>query len=899
MTYTSSKSDRMFAVHLLTTTAILASLALPALADAPTPDDGQATEIVVHGKKVQISPTLKAATTTTVLTSSEMARKPDQNVVDALSRTSGISVMKTDSVSPADGNHNGLDGAARGESSHVAIRGMSGSYNVTLLNGANAAQGLPYSRDLSLDLLPPSGLKQIVVSKTSTADMDGDAIGGTLDFQTPSAFDFKDGQSRIYAKAGVSELAQNYGVASGSGMVQFETAKRFGVNKAFGLYATAYYGKRNFASTMEDYQAGQWEFAVATDEQGSSPDGFYKPDNLLLTSLNAQFSKGQQTRYGGALSLDWRGDTTSLYLRATDAHSKIDQEVYQKGIQADGYSAATQRPDGLYQNAENDAEYHYWFETSPERSQLSSLVAGGNTNLGKLTADYSLFYSYATDAAPDHAEITYQTSGDNDLNGPFQLSYRDNYPIPLLSAAQLSRLNTNSLFVYSDDSGEYTSSFSKATKSGARFDLTYTLDSSLIRDVKFGGKYVKSERSSYSRDYSNLNFVPSGTTLANSTLISGSVIADKTYYPYILPTGNGSQLTALTAAAAQKVTLSDDDYNGNTLSGWESVASAYVLSHINYNQIEIQPGLRYEQTEIRNLFWTKADTGSHFDTSQTKYSFLLPSVHVNYRPTDSQVIRAAIWSSYTRPAFFQLAGGRQVSVSKGVTTITEGNPDLKAITALNYDLSAEFALPTSRFVVSTYYKDMDHYMYDRGRDLRARGNTTAGTTIINRPSNGGKASLLGIELEGDYRFTQLSGLMSGLSVSGNVTVQTSSVHLLDPGTDDKMPMAGAPNLMYNASLDYSHGPLDATLSYHFNGRTIVKYRFGDYGGRTMNEWSRATQTLDASLGYELRPNLKLTAAVTNLLNSYSYYRTVGQSTQTVPQIVRSGRQALVSVSYDF
>jgi hypothetical protein len=29
------------------------------------------------------------------------------------------------------------------------------------------------------------GLAAVVVSKTSTADMDGDAIGGTIDFRTP------------------------------------------------------------------------------------------------------------------------------------------------------------------------------------------------------------------------------------------------------------------------------------------------------------------------------------------------------------------------------------------------------------------------------------------------------------------------------------------------------------------------------------------------------------------------------------------------------------------------------------------------------------------------------------------------------------------------------------------
>jgi hypothetical protein len=42
--------------------------------------------------------------------------------------------------------------------------------------------------------------------------------------------------------------------------------------------------------------------------------------------------------------------------------------------------------------------------------------------------DYNAFYSWGENSAPDHAEITYQASADNDLNGPFTVAYRDRYP---------------------------------------------------------------------------------------------------------------------------------------------------------------------------------------------------------------------------------------------------------------------------------------------------------------------------------------------------------------------------------------------------------------------------------------------------------------------------------------
>lgn len=902
-THRSRRSGR----HVFLTATALSVLVTPVLAkaadDAAQNDKG--IEVVVRAHKNEIANTVKAVSPQVIVTAEDMQRYPDQSVVDALGRMAGISVMKTDSVSPSQGNHNGLDGAARGTGGFVGVRGLSGSYNVNLLNGVNAAQGMPYSRDIELDLLPPVGLKQISVSKTSTADMDGDAIGGTLDFRTPSAFDSKDGYNHLYVQGGFSELAHTYGVPAGSGLAQIETSHRFGNQGQFGIYATAYYGKRNFAGTMEDYQAGQWEYAVSTSEQGPSPDGFNRPDNLLLTSTNAQFSEGWQERSGGALTLDWRVSAdTHLYLRATSAHSDIEQSVYQKGIQADGYSAAVVRPDGLYQNAEDQGEYHYWFETAPSISNLSSVVVGGDSQLGHLSANYSLFYSYGSNSAPDHAEITYQTDAANELNGPFQVIYRDHYPIPLLSAAQLSRLNNSSLFNYSQGSGEYTSSGSSSGVSGGQLDLNYQFDNAIFKSLKFGGKYVKRTREAYSRDYSNLDFVPLDSTLATSSLITGQVIADKSHYPYVLPTGNRDMLTQLAAQAAAQVPLSPDDANKNTISGSEGVLSAYVLGRITYAELDIQPGLRLEQTRIRNTYWTQVDpdTGSisYFDANTTDYTQWLPSLHVAYRPTDNAVVRGAVWRSYSRPAFFQLGGGSQISKnSDGTTSITEGNPNLKPMSSTNVDLSSEWFNSSARISAGLFYKGMEHYLYDRGTDFRAHDIQTTGVASISEPLNGGRAKLYGLEIEGELLLTQLQGPLSGLGVNGNLTLQNSQTHLNDSQTDAIMPMQGVARVLYNAGVTYNFGAFDAALTYHYNGRAIVKYRFGAYGGASMNEWAQPIRSLDASFGYRVNKALNLRFAASNLLNAYSYYRTIGQTAEAIPQIVRNGRQYTLSLSYDF
>ena len=898
---------------------LLAMVAAPAAraagtpADAAAPEtadaDGETRSIVVSGQAAR-TVKMEAPGTTAVLAPEDLVRQPNVSVVDALARVAGISVSPTDFFgTPSSGNHGGLDGAARGGASFVYVRGLSGSYNVNLINGANAAQGMPYSREIQLDLLPPVGLAAVVVSKTSTADMDGDAIGGTIDFRTPTADNFKDGHVGVTLQGGVSQYGLDYHVPAASGMAQAEYSTHLGADHQFGIYATGYYGKRYFASTMVDFQAGQWEYAVSDGEQGSNPAGFSKADNLLLTSTNAQFTEGHQTRFGGALSLDWDMGSTKLYLRGTVAESNIRQIIYQKGIQADHYSSPTIRPDGLYQNGESDAAFHYWVETAPAESALDTAELGGKTQSGALTLDYAGFWSWAKSAAPDHAEVSFETSAANQLNGPFSVTYRDGYPIPALSAAQLARLNNSSLFLKADGSGEYTSSRSTANKLGGRLDAELALGDGVLKAVKAGVKFVRSSRATYSRDYSGLSFIDTGTPLSASPFARNTIAAiDQKYYPYSFVRFDGEALTNAAAKAASTVTLSPDDYNGNTMSGHENVASAYILARIETGGVAIQPGLRFEHTQIDNRFWNtvsvddgaSASQTSGWGSSRTRYDMLLPSLHADWHPWQGGILRGAIWRSYTRPAFFQLAGGTQTELnSDGTISITQGNPDLRPVTSWNFDLNLEHESHGFSGSIAAFYKAIGNYLYDRGTNYRAQEIASSGVSSISKPMNGGNAALYGLELAGRYQLTELPGWASGFGVSGNVTFQHSWAHLLDSGTDATQAMQGVPKFLANASVFYEGKTVSANLAYRYNGALVAAYRFGTWGGAAMNDTQRATHSVDASVGYTLSPDVRLSVQASNIFDDISYYRTVSPTSEVVPQIVRWGRtfQATLSAAF--
>jgi TonB-dependent receptor len=186
-------------ILLLCTAAVPALLASPAAAA----DDAAADTIVVTGQRLSTASAIEekrvAVSVVDVKSADDLGKRPAANVADALARIPGISVIVNQDT---------------GEGEYVTVRGLSGTYNAVMINGVRVAQTDPSSRDVSLNVLPPNGLAAIRVTKTLTPDQDGDAIGGTIDFRTPTAYDFRDRSTfRLYANGGWNDRARSAGEA--------------------------------------------------------------------------------------------------------------------------------------------------------------------------------------------------------------------------------------------------------------------------------------------------------------------------------------------------------------------------------------------------------------------------------------------------------------------------------------------------------------------------------------------------------------------------------------------------------------------------------------------------------------------------------------------------------------
>jgi TonB-dependent receptor len=858
---------------------------------------------------------MAANNTASVLSAEDLQYTAVHNIAEALGLMPGVSVINT-----GQSYFGGIDGAARGEGMFASVRGLNAEYNVNLINGVNVAQGMPYSRSVQLSLLPPSGLQTIVLNKTSTAAMDGDAIGGTIDYRTPTAFDYRDNGGSVTVSGRVESRARDYGENGlGSGAAA-EYHFRFGSDNQFGLYASGYYDERSYVNSevagATAANEGHWEYS-RTDASGNLAAGYDPQQALQGTGLYVGYSEGSTRRYGGNASFDWHLDEDlQVYARATYAYAKTEQNTGYTQLVPTKVSYSQIGSTGVYQPVIGSYATRYWYETNPEVADLATFQVGADKRAGNWTFSPNVFYSFGDNDRPDHVEISartdqYSSSANANYGASQFLSYDgEGFPVPLLTSEMSSKVNDIG-GLYARRTGQLDKQYSGQKKGGAKLDVRYDVDDGALRNVQFGVKYSDSARKYTDHDWTTGKYTD-GTLLEDTGLITG-------YYASVYP-GKYDWSTvklsnsALKALIAENLTDASFDscsslqgYDCNTMRGKEAVAAAYMMANFSYGDLEIIPGLRYEYTRIRNTYWVSPEdddgneVAGYFDRNRTTYSVPLPSVFLNWRPSDNSVYRASAWTSYTRPAFVQLGGGVNYDVSSdGVTTITEGNPDLKPIKSLNLDLSGEWSNEVGgHAMLGVYYKHLRDYIYESGSDAANESSFIESSSVTYvRPENGGDGEVYGLEASLRQRFQGLPELLDGLGVSLNATRQKTRVDLGMDGFHSER-IQNAPDLMANAELFYEHGPVSINLSWHYAGEYVSSYDYLNQGADWDNLWVKPSRRVDLHVGYTFGERWRADLSVSNLTKEVSYWAHVGHNSTALSDIVDAGMTGLLTLKYAF
>lgn len=242
-----------------------------------------------------------------VMSAKAIELSPDITVANVIQRMSGVTVERNSS----------------GEGQYAILRGMDKRYNYTLINGVKISSPDNKDRFVPLDIFPSEMLDRLEVTKSLTADMEGDGIGGAVNLVMKDApterqltanlstgynsmyFD-RDFQSFDWNKIVKQSPDERRGTTQTGSKVTADdfspaslhtTAKRPLPDLTAGLS----YGDRFFQNRLGVMLAGSF----MNTHRGRESEIVYKPGESLRNGITYRNYSVQQTRIGTHLKLDY------------------------------------------------------------------------------------------------------------------------------------------------------------------------------------------------------------------------------------------------------------------------------------------------------------------------------------------------------------------------------------------------------------------------------------------------------------------------------------------------------------------------------------------------------------------------------------------------------------------
>ncbi len=815
------------------------------VATAAAADTAEASDVVVTGTRAGERKAIEEKRTADnfvdAIFANDVGKLPDQNVAEAVRRIPGLSVAND-----------------QGEGRYVIVRGINPDLVNVTLNGMTLPAPEPEGRQVKLDDIPSALINAVVVTKSLTADQDANAIGGSVDIRTLSAFDRN---KPYFADARVA-----YGWSKLNGKHPYEgdvqVGGLFGPDGQFGAVLSVNYSKRPIES--ENFQ-GSTNYRAPT-----AANGFVVPDQYGLRDYNLT-----RTRKGAVLNLDWRpSDTTKIFLRFT--YSAFDDNETRDQFIIDNQSAFTNQTatTGTFRGRGSVR-----VRRRQESDNTKSVQGGGEFAVGPGQLAISGGYARAQKRDPLRSEYNFRTGG-TALTVNYDVSDAPYDFVPTTSLAQTA---------YTLNSVNYDRRLAVERLAQGRVDYTIPVAfGSGGSSVKIGAKYLDRHKTN-NRDYETYSL----TSGRSFTLANVSYLGDTSFYggDYSFgPRIGYDTAEAFLAANPRTVTLNAAGSVNNSLANdydvKERIIAGYAMATLKFENLTLVPGVRVEHTRDRSqakLITATTSASSGFNSFGSKqYTDVFPGLNARYDVGDDLVLRAAVTTAIGRPNYGQLAPFVSVDATTSPVSVAQGNPDLKPYKALNFDGAIEYYLPGQGLIsVGGFYKKLDDPIYQQV--LLGQTGSFAGQSLTNAsvstPLNIDKAKVYGIEVNLQTRFTFLPSPLDGFGVSANYTRIWGNGNGTVLGATSRtgdIPLFLQSKHVGTAQVFYE--------KYGFAVRAAYSYRsaYLDTLGATaaQDQYTDRNGQLDVNASYQVTPELTFFANATNLTDA-PWRRYIGTKAQLV------------------
>jgi len=784
---------------------------------------------------------VEAPNVVNVLAGDVIRALPNANAAEAAARIPGVTTERDE-----------------GEGKFVQVRGTEPRLTNVTIDGAHVPGTQFGDRMPKLDDIPSDVLAAVEVSKTLTADMDADAIGGSVNLVTKTPEGAPQGY--ISGQYGAITLLNKNQYQGG-----FAYGGRYGSDKQFGFLLGGSADRNNRTSN-------DLEPAWSTDANG-------RPIPIEWSQRDYEY---RRNRYGLGGDIDYRFPGGSaialkgLYSLFQDYGTTYNNDVA-TGVTGSSYGA----------NGDSAGVGATGYGTGAEvtrmafrRTPVEQLIGGnlsGRTTWNGITAKVTLNASHTSSTLKDYRFQPFVYDGPNGqgLTVAYDASNTQvptfHYATPAMTAA----VNDPANFALSD---YFT--IDRRTRGrdlGAALDFTapWHQESDWSSVLGFGGK-VRDEN----RTHTKLGgFWYGGDPLALPSALSS--FSDPQYYSYashafsIGPMPN--EATARAYENAGHNFQNGTDTVGNalaSLTGAERIYAAYVSDKVTAGPAELYLGLRVENTHASYVGHAATlDTAGNLQSltavpgSQT-YTDLFPSAQIKYTFAPGTDARIAVTRGIARPDFTSLAPSLQGTLGGSKSdpaNLSVGNPNLRPQHAWNYDFLVEHFFPSVGVISGgVFYKSLTDFIFNQTFTYNGPDQVFAGQ-LGTRPENGGSGHLLGFEGEWSQRLVFLPGAFAGLGFDANYT-HVESRALIDPTTGRYGPLQRqSPNLA-NLAATYDYGPVSSRIGWAYQGANISSY--GDGSATPSGDtYFYAHSQVDASVIYNFTSRVQIQLQGLNLNNA--------------------------------
>lgn len=881
-----------------------------------TPDaDAAEGEIVVTGVRGSIVGALNVRREATQIVDSVVAedvgKLPDNNVVEALQRITGVQVTDR----------------AGGEAATISIRGLTDP--LTTLNGRNifTAANTSFSlQDVSANLV-----KQVDVYKTRSADQIETGLAGQIDVKTRRPLDFAGFTISGLARGIYSELADEI-----NPNVALLVSNRWetGIGD-IGFLINGSFTRTKFRN--QNLQAGAMvPFATETPPAGS---GLTPLERIFPGDRNQNWTPGLDaglpTAPGSTLNIngvdvpyylsrdaviasDLYGERERPALNAALQWAPNDRSVYTAEVFYTGFRQKTFNSlhfsfADWWGDVDNPASSFELYEgTNIIKSRRAGSVAGFNSGDYATSKTDSFVYALngqwdVADRGKISADVAYQNSKNKTSffairtdRGPLDLDIDFNAGggLPAYSFGNQEVLTDASAWTV----GNLFDSGTKNTGSAltVMLDGEYSWDEGFLRRIKGGFRYDNRDADSYVRDQGagglgvslaslgeDLSFTNKGFFDGRADIPTSWVLADprrmdkdaiRTRYNAADPNAN--------------LLLSDDLSFGRVFGINEINTAAYLVAdgeiELFGRPLQLQGGIRYVMIDTDYDYF---DRGANFartsvSTGSEKW---LPSFTARYGITDNLRIRFNYGETLRRPAFGDLNPNRVLTgdLSRiGFGTGTSGTATLGATHSKNMDLALEWYFErNSAIYVTGFRREIEglvvpltirEFIPD---NYLPRNETYTENFNITRPVNASNGVLKGVELGLTYFPSYLPGPLDGLGFTGSATILDSEQTIPVTNTEGEIvgettsSFFGVSKFSYNATLAYDNGPIGARLSYIWR-KGFLQSNEGRSFANPIGFWRQPEKSLDLQLTWNVTDKVGVTFDAVNLTKAkqQNYYK---------------------------